>query len=128
MLFRNHYLKKLRKVYLFLNFFRFNKADKPAERRGRSRISENVTLRVSSMEKDKIFCHPYCCYVSLVSTSRTPETPHEVWFHGEYVERIISAISTCKNPFSPDALREAWRPLDSIAVSLVLIKRSHQSL
>ncbi|ESQ50945.1 hypothetical protein EUTSA_v10022517mg [Eutrema salsugineum] len=94
-----------------------------------ARVSENVTL--SQSEKDEINAARYSAMMApivvalerrLASTSRKPETPHEDWFHEEYIERIKSAILTFKTPPLPDALGEVWRPLDSIAASLA----SHQ--
>ncbi|KAG7583959.1 FATC domain [Arabidopsis suecica] len=94
-----------------------------------ARVSENVTL--SQTEKNKINAAKYSAMMApivvalerrLASTSRKPETPHEVWFYEEYIERIKSAILTFKTPPLPSALGEVWRPFDSIAASLA----SHQ--
>ncbi|KAL1200865.1 Serine/threonine-protein kinase TOR [Cardamine amara subsp. amara] len=94
-----------------------------------ARVSENVTL--SQSEKNKINAAKYSAMMApivvalerrLASTSRKPETPHEVWFYEEYIERIKSAILTFKTPPSPAALGEVWHPFDSIAASLA----SHQ--
>ncbi|CAH8389864.1 unnamed protein product [Eruca vesicaria subsp. sativa] len=90
-----------------------------------ARVSENVTL--SQSEKNDINAARYSAMMApivvalerrLASTSRKPETPHEVWFYEEYIERLNSAILTFKTPPSPAALGEVWRPFDSIATSL----------
>ncbi|CAN8270818.1 unnamed protein product [Cochlearia groenlandica] len=94
-----------------------------------ARVSENVTL--SQSEKNKINAAKYSAMMSpivvalerrLASTSKKPETSHEVWFYEEYIERIKSAISTFKIPPSHAALGEVWRTFDSISASLA----SHQ--
>ncbi|PRQ23338.1 putative non-specific serine/threonine protein kinase [Rosa chinensis] len=60
----------------------------------------------------------------LSSTSRKPETPHEVWFHGEYKDRLKSAIIAFKTPPAcATALGDAWRPFDTIAASLASYQR-----
>lgn len=64
-----------------------------------TRIADNVTL--SHSEKIKINSAKYSAMMApivvalerrLASTSRKPETPHEIWFHDEYREQIKSAI------------------------------------
>ncbi|BBH09489.1 target of rapamycin, partial [Prunus dulcis] len=91
-----------------------------------ARIAENVTL--SQSEKNKINAAKYSAMMApivvalerrLASTSRKPETPHEVWFHEEYKDRLKSAIMAFKTPpASAAALGDAWRPFDNIAASL----------
>ncbi|CBI32522.3 unnamed protein product, partial [Vitis vinifera] len=70
-----------------------------------ARIAENVTL--SQGEKNKINAAKYSAMMApvvvalerrLASTSRKPETPHEIWFHEEYREQLKSAILTFKTP------------------------------
>ncbi|KAJ0077716.1 hypothetical protein Patl1_36279 [Pistacia atlantica] len=95
-----------------------------------ARIAENATL--SQSEKRKINAAKYSAMMSpivvalerrLASTSRKPETPHEIWFHEVYGEQLKSAILNFKTPpASATALGDVWRPFDSIAASLA----SHQ--
>ncbi|KAA8536147.1 hypothetical protein F0562_028625 [Nyssa sinensis] len=96
-----------------------------------ARIAENVTL--SHSEKNKINAAKYAAMMApivvvlerrLFSTSRRPETPHELWFHEEYMEQLKSAITNFKTP--PDsaaALGDVWRPFDNIAASLASYQR-----
>ncbi|KAM2903393.1 hypothetical protein COP2_003214 [Malus domestica] len=96
-----------------------------------ARIAENVTL--SQSEKNKINAAKYSAMMApivvslerrLASTSRKPETPHEVWFHEEYKDRLKSAITAFKTPpASAAALGDAWRPFDNIASSLASYQR-----
>lgn len=96
-----------------------------------ARIAENVTL--SQSEKNKINAAKYSAMMApivvslerrLASTSRKPETPHEVWFHEEYKDRLKSAITALKTPpASAAALGDAWRPFDNIASSLASYQR-----
>ncbi|XP_042508372.1 uncharacterized protein LOC122084303 [Macadamia integrifolia] len=96
-----------------------------------SRISENVTL--SHSEKNKINAAKYSAMMApivvalerrLASTSRKPETPHEIWFHKEYGEQLKSAILAFKTPpVSMAALGDVWRPFDAIAASLAAYQR-----
>lgn len=96
-----------------------------------ARIAENVTL--SQSEKNKINAAKYSAMMApivvalerrLSSTSRKPETPHEVWFHEEYKDRLKSAIIAFKTPpASATALGDAWRPFDNIAASLASYQR-----
>ncbi|KAL7002741.1 Serine/threonine-protein kinase smg1 [Sarracenia purpurea var. burkii] len=96
-----------------------------------ARIVENVTL--SQSEKNKINTAKYSAMMApivvalerrLASTSRKPETPHEIWFHEEYREHLKSAILNFKNPpSSAEALGDVWRPFDSIAASLASYQR-----
>lgn len=96
-----------------------------------ARIAENVTL--SHSEKNKINAAKYSAMMApivvalerrLASTSRKPETPHEIWFHEEYKEQIKFAISNFKTPPSTAAaLGDVWRPFDSIAASLASYQR-----
>ena len=96
-----------------------------------ARIAENVTL--SQSEKNKINAAKYSAMMApivvalerrLASTSRKPETPHEVWFHEEYKEQIKSAIVIFKTPpASAAALGDVWRPFDNIAASLASYQR-----
>ncbi|KAJ7561858.1 hypothetical protein O6H91_03G044300 [Diphasiastrum complanatum] len=90
------------------------------------RVAENQTL--SHAEKLRINASKYSAMMSpivvalerrLISTSRSPETPHEVWFQEHYGSQLKSAISFFKTPPSIAAsLGEVWRPLDAIATSL----------
>lgn len=59
----------------------------------------------------------------LASTSRKPETPHEMWFHNEYMGQIKVAITNFKTPASAAALGDVWRPFDSIVASLASYQR-----
>lgn len=96
-----------------------------------ARIAENVTL--SHGEKSKISAAKYAAMMApilvvlerrLASTSREPETPHEMWFHEEYGDQIKSAISKFKTPpASAAALGEVWRPFENIAASLSSYQR-----
>ncbi|PON53043.1 Serine/threonine protein kinase [Trema orientale] len=96
-----------------------------------ARIAENVTL--SQSEKKKINAAKYAAMMApivvalerrLASTSRNPQTPHEVWFHGEYREQLKSAILHFKTPpASAAALLDVWRPFDNIATSLASYQR-----
>lgn len=96
-----------------------------------ARIAENVTL--SQSEKNKINAAKYAAMMApivvalerrLASTSRNPETPHEMWFHEEYKEQLKSAIVRFKNPpASAAALNDVWRPFDNIAASLASYQR-----
>lgn len=96
-----------------------------------ARIAENVTL--SQGEKNKINAAKYSAMMApvvvalerrLASTSRKPETPHEIWFHEEYREQLKSAILTFKTPpASSAALGDVWRPFDNIAASLSSYQR-----
>ncbi|XP_077233177.1 uncharacterized protein LOC143875497 [Tasmannia lanceolata] len=96
-----------------------------------ARVSENATL--SHSEKNKINAAKYSAMMApvvvalerrLVSTSRKPETPHEIWFQKEYGEQLKSIISTFKTPpISGAALGDVWRPFDAIAASLAAYQR-----
>ncbi|CAK9179737.1 unnamed protein product [Ilex paraguariensis] len=96
-----------------------------------ARIAENMTL--SHAEKNKINAAKYSAMMApivvalerrLASTSRNPETPHEVWFHEEYKEQIKSAILNFKSPpASAGTLGDLWRPFDVIAASLASYQR-----
>nr|XP_043627298.1 uncharacterized protein LOC122598883 [Erigeron canadensis] len=95
-----------------------------------SRIAENATL--SHAEKNKINAAKYSAMMApivvtlerrLASTSRKPETPHEMWFHNEYMGQIKAAISNFKTPASAAALGDIWRPFDSIVASLSSYQR-----
>ncbi|XP_019057389.1 PREDICTED: uncharacterized protein LOC104807342 [Tarenaya hassleriana] len=95
-----------------------------------ARVAENETL--SQSEKNKINAAKYSAMMApivvaldrrLASTSRNPETPHEIWFHEEYMDRLRSAISTFKTPPPSTVLSEVWRPFDSIAASLASYQR-----
>ncbi|KAF8410599.1 hypothetical protein HHK36_003131 [Tetracentron sinense] len=95
------------------------------------RIAENVTL--SHSEKTKINAAKYSAMMApivvalerrLASTSRKPETPHEIWFHDEYGKQLKSAILTFKTPpVSVAALGDVWRPFDALAASLATYQR-----
>ncbi|VFQ78326.1 unnamed protein product [Cuscuta campestris] len=96
-----------------------------------ARIADNVTL--SHGEKSKINAAKYSAMMApivvvlerrLSSTSRKPETPHEMWFDEVYKEQIKSAISNFKiPPASSAALGDVWRPFNNIAVSLASYQR-----
>lgn len=96
-----------------------------------ARIAENSTL--SHSEKKKINAAKYSAMMApiivalerrLASTSREPETSHEVWFHKEYGEKLKSAILAFKtSPVSAAALADVWRPFDAIAASLAAYQR-----
>ncbi|KAF5727229.1 hypothetical protein HS088_TW22G00918 [Tripterygium wilfordii] len=95
-----------------------------------ARITENSSL--SESEKSKISAAKYSAMMApiivalerrLASTSRKPETPHEIWFYEEYREKLKTAISTFRTPpVSAAMLGEVWRLFDDIAASLA----SHQ--
>ncbi|KAL5704997.1 non-specific serine/threonine protein kinase [Ranunculus cassubicifolius] len=96
-----------------------------------TRIAENATL--SHGEKNKINATKYSAMMApivvalerrLVSTSRKPETPHEIWFQEEYAEQLKSAIVAFKSPpISASALGDVWRSFDTIAASLATCQR-----
>ncbi|XP_059314115.1 uncharacterized protein LOC132064955 isoform X1 [Lycium ferocissimum] len=96
-----------------------------------ARIAENPTL--SHGEKNKINAAKYSAMMAPIvvvlerrfaSTSRKPETPHEIWFHDVYKEQIKSAIVTFKTPpASAAALGDVWRPFDNVAASLASYQR-----
>ncbi|EEF43338.1 conserved hypothetical protein [Ricinus communis] len=96
-----------------------------------ARIAENATL--SQSEKNKINAAKYSAMMApivvalerrLASTSRKPETPHEVWFSEEYREQLKLAILTFKTPpASSAALGDVWRPFNDIAASLASYQR-----
>ncbi|GAV75069.1 PI3_PI4_kinase domain-containing protein/FATC domain-containing protein [Cephalotus follicularis] len=96
-----------------------------------ARIAENATL--SQSEKNKISAAKYSAMMApivvalerrLASSSRKPETPHEIWFHKEYKEQLKTAILTFKSPpASAAALGDVWRPFDNIAASLASYQR-----
>ncbi|XP_022748650.1 serine/threonine-protein kinase SMG1-like isoform X2 [Durio zibethinus] len=96
-----------------------------------ARIVENATL--SQSEKNKINAAKYSAMMApivvalerrLASTSRKPETPHELWFHHVYKEQLKSAILSFKTPpASAAALGDVWRPFDNIAASLASYQR-----
>ncbi|KAI3895751.1 hypothetical protein MKW98_025542 [Papaver atlanticum] len=96
-----------------------------------SRIAENLTL--SHSEKNKINAAKYSAMMApivvalerrLASTSRKPETPHEIWFHKEYGEQLKTAILNFRlPPASTTALGDVWRPFDTIAASLASYQR-----
>ncbi|XWS40368.1 hypothetical protein CRYUN_Cryun18bG0135200 [Craigia yunnanensis] len=96
-----------------------------------ARIAENATL--SQSEKNKINAAKYSAMMApivvalerrLASTSRKPETPHELWFHHEYKEKLKSAILSFKTPpASAAALGDVWWPFDNIAASLASYQR-----
>ncbi|KAK4754896.1 hypothetical protein SAY87_008653 [Trapa incisa] len=96
-----------------------------------ARISENTTL--SQSEKNKINAAKYSAMMApiivtlerrLLSTSRKPETPHELWFHQQFMEQLRSAILLFKTPpKSASALGDVWRSFDVIAASLASYQR-----
>lgn len=96
-----------------------------------ARIAESVTL--SQSEKNRINAAKYSAMMApiivalerrLASTSRKPETPHENWFHEQYIEQIKAAISAFKNPpRSSSSVGDVWRPFDAIAASLSSYQR-----
>ncbi|KAJ3672785.1 hypothetical protein LUZ60_006159 [Juncus effusus] len=96
-----------------------------------TRVSANITL--STGEKSKINASKYSAMMApvivalerrLATTSREPRTPHESWFHKEYLSQLASAISLLKTPpSSATQLAEIWRPFDAIAASLVMHHR-----
>ncbi|KAL0422690.1 UNVERIFIED_CONTAM: hypothetical protein Slati_3291900 [Sesamum latifolium] len=70
-----------------------------------ARIAENSTL--THGEKNKINAAKYSAMMApivvvlerrLTSTSRRPETPHELWFFEEYQEQIKLAVTKFKTP------------------------------
>ncbi|KAG9455066.1 hypothetical protein H6P81_007970 [Aristolochia fimbriata] len=91
-----------------------------------ARMAENTTL--SRNEKSKINAAKYSAMMApiivalerrLVTTSRKPETAHEIWFQKEYGEQLKSAIAAFKiPPASLESLGEVWRPFALIAASL----------
>ncbi|KAK9165650.1 hypothetical protein Scep_000841 [Stephania cephalantha] len=95
------------------------------------RIAANVTL--SHNEKSKINAAKYSAMMApiivalerrLASTSRKPETPHELWFQREYGESLKSAILAFKTPpASMSALGDVWQPFHTIASTLVAYQR-----
>ncbi|CAI9104417.1 OLC1v1003083C2 [Oldenlandia corymbosa var. corymbosa] len=96
-----------------------------------ARIAENPTL--SHGEKSKINAAKYSAMMApvvvvlerrLASTSKKPETPHEMWFHEEYGDQIKAAILNFKTPpASAAALGDVWRPFENIAASLSSYQR-----
>lgn len=90
------------------------------------RVEENATLTHS--EKNRINAAKYSAMMApmivalerrLASTSQKPETPHEIWFHDEYMEQIKSSIAKFRTPpTSTMAIGEVWRPFSNIATSL----------
>lgn len=96
-----------------------------------TRIAQNTTL--THGQKNKINAAKYSAMMApivvvlerrLTSTSRKPETPHEVWFVEEYQVQIISAVAKFKMPpASIAALGEVWRPFEAIATSLASYQR-----
>ncbi|CAA2970673.1 serine threonine- kinase SMG1-like [Olea europaea subsp. europaea] len=95
-----------------------------------ARIAESTTL--SPGEKIKINAAKYSAMMApiivvlerrLASTSRKPETPHEMWFFEEYQEQIKTAVTKFKTPpASAVMLGDVWRPFENVAASLA----SHQ--
>ncbi|KAJ0981758.1 hypothetical protein J5N97_010013 [Dioscorea zingiberensis] len=95
-----------------------------------ARIAGNSTL--SYGEKTKLNAAKYSALMApvvvalerrLASTSREPETAHEIWFQEEYGEQLKLAILAFKTPpGSAAALGDVWQPFDAIATSLA----SHQ--
>lgn len=91
-----------------------------------ARIADNATL--TQNEKMKINAAKYSAMMApvivtlerrLASTSREPQTPHEIWFHESYGQQLKSAILSFKKPpGSAGALGEVWRPFDNIVASL----------
>lgn len=96
-----------------------------------ARIAENSTL--SHTEKTKINAAKYSAMMApiivalerrLSSTSREPQTDHEIWFLKEYGEHLKSAILAFKTPpASAATLGDVWRPFDAIATSLITHQR-----
>ncbi|KAL6522620.1 Serine/threonine-protein kinase smg1 [Orobanche minor] len=96
-----------------------------------ARIAENTTL--THGEKHKINAAKYSAMMApivvvlerrLISTSRRPETPHELCFFEEYQEQIKSAVMKFKTPpASVAALGDVWRPFEAIATSLASYQR-----
>ncbi|XP_037497644.1 uncharacterized protein LOC105631693 isoform X3 [Jatropha curcas] len=101
-----------------------------------ARIAENATL--NQTEKNRINAAKYSAMMApivvalerrLASTSRKPQTPHELWFYEEYKEQLKSAILTFKTPpSSAAALGDVWRPFDDIAASLASYQRKSSIL
>ena len=95
------------------------------------RIEENTTLSLS--EKNKINAAKYSAMMApvivalerrLASTSREPETPHEICFQKEYSEQLKLAIMSLKiPPASAMNLGDVWKPFDSITSSLLAYQR-----
>ncbi|XP_078430572.1 uncharacterized protein LOC144702411 [Wolffia australiana] len=95
------------------------------------RIEENAAL--SYIEKKKINAAKYSAMMApvvvalerrLTSTSRDPETPHEIWFQKEYGKLLKLAILSLKKPPSSSLyLGNVWKPFDSIAASLLAYQR-----
>lgn len=91
-----------------------------------ARITDNVTL--TQNEKTKINAAKYSAMMApvivtlerrLASTSREPETPHEIWFSESYGQQLKSAIFSLKTPpVYAGVLGEVWRPFDNIVASL----------
>lgn len=96
-----------------------------------ARIAESTTL--THGQKSKINAAKYSAMMApivvvlerrLSSTSRKPETPHEVWFVEEYQVQIRSALAKFKMPpASIAALGEVWRPFEAVATSLASYQR-----
>ncbi|KAJ8572306.1 hypothetical protein K7X08_008817 [Anisodus acutangulus] len=100
-----------------------------------ARIAENPTL--SHGEKNKINAAKYSAMMAPIvvvlerrfaSTSRKPETPHEIWFHEVYKEQLnlLSELSRPPPPPPPAsaaALGDVWRPFDNVAASLASYQR-----
>ncbi|XP_057787544.1 uncharacterized protein LOC131004800 isoform X2 [Salvia miltiorrhiza] len=96
-----------------------------------ARIAESTTL--THGQKNKINAAKYSAMMApivvvlerrLTSTSRKPETPHEVWFLEEYQMQIRSALAKFKTPpASIAALGEVWRPFEAVATSLASYQR-----
>ncbi|KAL3814182.1 hypothetical protein ACJIZ3_015450 [Penstemon smallii] len=96
-----------------------------------TRVAENTTL--SHAEKNKINAAKYSAMMApivvvlerrLTSTSRKPETPHELWFLEEYHERIKSAVTKFKTPpASVAGLGDVWRSFETLAASLASYQR-----
>ncbi|BBN09596.1 serine/threonine-protein kinase SMG1 [Marchantia polymorpha subsp. ruderalis] len=90
-----------------------------------ARVAENPTL--SHAEKARINAAKYSAMMApvavalerrLASTSRPPETPHEVWFQEQFGAQLKTAILSFKSPPAGSAsLGDAWRVLDTIAAS-----------
>ncbi|KAL2631959.1 hypothetical protein R1flu_016645 [Riccia fluitans] len=90
-----------------------------------ARVAENSTL--SHAEKSRINAAKYSAMMApiavalerrLASTSRPPETPHELWFQEQFGGQLKTAIRNFKSPpSSSTSLGDAWRVLDTIAAS-----------
>lgn len=95
------------------------------------RVEENATLTHS--EKNRINAAKYTAMMApiivalerrLASTSQKPETPHEIWFHDEYMEQIKTSITKFRTPpASALAIGDVWRPFSNIATSLASYQR-----